>query len=470
MLDFLLLISYQDLLTQSNVLTAFALAISIIALSFMAGEMFSMPSIRGFARSELYELGVSAVILLLAAFLIMPNGPFDMVTKGFMTSHYPASTVCDTWLVQHGTYVSGASANDPGYFTNGSIAFGQADYFLGCRPDFTTFLSGGFVSPDGIILSKLTLGYWSSMLNEMALGFLSGLYISFPVSLGAIFRLDITTTPYGSLVLLNDTHTMLVDFIGMLYGAFAAQKMLLNFVEESAMSVLLPFGLLLRAIPFSRRTGSTIIAVAFAAYFIYPLTILVNQQIWDAVVYATPPPGTPANTPPFANGHTCASNSECVSGICKANECSVAMTNFHEYQSTWAMCYGKNPTLIAQDLQSTSGSIANDLTSAYFTPQPQGAGTDRAESRLVTGAGEIGRKVGVFTLDSIADIWILPTPQRANNAFFSIVENLVVDVMRFAMMALLFIVIEIVITFTLLRDFSLLIGGESRIFGISKLA
>ena len=89
---------------------------------------------------------------------------------------------------------------------------------------------------------------------------------------------------------------------------------------------------------------------------------------------------------------------------------------------------------------------------------------------MVNSGAEMIRKGGIILENSVFDTWAFPTPQRANNAFFMIVESLVLDTARFAMVALLFIVLEIVITFTLMKDFALLIGGEPRIFGITKLA
>ena len=476
MIDYLLLTDpYLQLLTQSNVLAAFALAVSIIALSFMAGEMFSLPSVKGFAKSELYELGVSAVVLVIAVLLIMPNGPFDMVTGGFLSNSYPHFQVCEEWRNLHGPYEGGPY---DGYFKDGNIAFGQAEYFLGCKPDFMNLLTAvppiPFVGTDGIMLSKLTSAYWSSMLNEMFLGFLSGLYISFPIPLpGEMFRLDISTVPFGSLTLLNDIHTLIVDFVGMLWAAFAAQKLLLNFIEQSAIQVFLPLGLLMRALPFTRRTGSTIIAVAFAAYFVFPLSILVNQQIWEAIVSPTVPPGATC----LGVGITCATNNDCCTGECRgdgsgASACAVPMTDFHEYMSTYALCYGKDKTSIAGDIQNTALDFAGRVDSAYFNPTTPISEPEEGKgwSRFVTSANEEKRKAEIMLQDSPGDLWILPTPQRANNAFFMMVEALLVDTARFMMVALLFIVLEIVITLTLMKDFALMIGGEPRIFGITKLA
>ena len=52
---------------------------------------------------------------------------------------------------------------------------------------------------------------------------------------------------------------------------------------------------------------------------------------------------------------------------------------------------------------------------------------------------------------------------------FKALDSLVMEAMQFTVLVLLFMVIEIIITMTLLKDFSLLIGGEPRVFGMSKL-
>lgn len=468
MLDFLLL-AYADLLTSSNVLAAFALAVSIIALSFMAGEMFSMPSLRGFAKSELGELGVSAVILLLAALLILPNGPFDMVARGFMLPGVPVDSghVCKDWAEAHGSVdILGnwdRSATNPG-----NDAFAQADFFLGCRPDFISIMTGGFAGTDGVILGKLTYGYHSLMLNEMFLGFLSGVGIGVQIPLRVV-NLEISIMPFVSLTLLNDIHTLIVDFIGTLWAAFAAQKMLLLFIEESSLQVFLPFGLLLRAIPFTRKTGSTIIAVVFAAYFIFPLSILVNQQIWEMIVNPQPAPGGTLCKP---NDAACSIDTECCGGMCRAGKCTVPLTDFTEYRSVYSVCYGKDPSVVANHIGVSASYTESVLEDAYFAPLPPSSTKwSRTSTRLVESTGEVVRKSAILSTvapDLLANM-VLPSPEKANNAFFMLVEALLVDTSKFAMIALLFIVTEIVITLTLMKDFALLIGGEPRLFGITKL-
>ena len=55
------------------------------------------------------------------------------------------------------------------------------------------------------------------------------------------------------------------------------------------------------------------------------------------------------------------------------------------------------------------------------------------------------------------------------SAFVSQFQNSMLDVSKYIVLTGLFIVMEIVITMTLMKDFAIMIGGESRIIGLGKL-
>src|SRR3989344_3469098 len=135
-----LLVTAADILVNSQVTVALAAAVLIAALAYMAGEFFSAPTLKGFAKNELYELGVSAVILVIALALIVPNGPFDMAAKSFMLEGVPVDQdhVCPEFAAAHGTIDAGGNwVRNPA--NPGSDAFAQAGFFLGCRPDLPGF-------------------------------------------------------------------------------------------------------------------------------------------------------------------------------------------------------------------------------------------------------------------------------------------------------------------------------------------
>lgn len=487
--NFLLYITPLQLLTNYNVAVALLAAVFIAALAYMTGEFFSAPTLKGFAKAELYELGVSAVILVIALTLIVPNGPFDMVARGFMLQGAPPDQVCSEWKANAGTLV-GAGSN--AYYTNANIAFGQAGYFLGCNPklrefsqvfkDITSNAYPGYTLAsiwndmfEGVMLKKLATGYGSLMMIEMFTGLLSGFYTGLTIPLRAV-NLELGLNPWVAMTPLNQFHTTLVDTVGNTMAAFVAQKMLLDFFEETMLPVFLPFGLLLRAFPFSRKTGSTIIAVVFAAYFIYPISILVNQQIYEMIAS---PQGSPGCT---AIGNSCSKDTDCCSYDCRPNpllpgkQCVSPITDFSEYASVVTLCQEKGWNVLSvyeseefkQTLKKAAGEQDKAVLGTYFTGSASTSKWTKTEARLEEGLDEVRRQSVVYG-NFFTFAQQLPTPGHAVQYMFNAMETLVLDTSQFVILAMLFIVIEIVLTLTLFKDFAIMIGGEPRIFGLSKL-
>ncbi|MFA5021384.1 MAG: hypothetical protein WC517_05025 [Patescibacteria group bacterium] len=459
-----------DLIKDSYVLMAFAFAVSIIALSFMAGEFMSMPSLKGFAKAELYELGVSAVILVILLVLVLPGGPhdiagpFDLIGRGFMVeSSTPGQppALCKEWKAIHGDPVL-----DPvGTWTvpNGSIVFGQANYFLGCRPDINlNFNPWSDVPPQsfsGVMTSRLAKGYISLMLTQMFTGLLAGFYTSIQLSVFKVLAADVGIVPWVALGPLNQAHTIIVDLIGTTFAAFTAQNMLLMFIEKAALPVFLPFGLMLRAFPFTRKTGSTIIAVVVAAYFVFPISILINEQMWVMIA-------DPQCTIGSGVGDICYKDTDCCSKNCRGGVCSPAVTDFKEYRSIYAIC--SDPAKIEATLDEIAKEQDDRTLDIYFTGNPATTVPTKAEGRLKNGlsalAAQHGASAWAFTKSLLN-----PLPAQTAQTVFSQIEVLVVDSAQFALLGMIFTVVTVVLSLTMLKDIAVLIGGEPRIFGLSKL-
>ncbi len=473
MIDYLLLTS-ADLVANSEVMIAFAFAISIIALSFMAGEFMSMPTLKGFAKAELYELGVSAVILVLLLVLITPGGPFDLAGRGFaapvqalepgsLPPAYPGPALCKEWRALHGP-VELDAASGTWYAKSGSIVFGQANYFLGCKPDINLNLNPFEEIPpqsfSGVMTSRLSKGYVSLMLTQMFTGLLAGFYTSIELSAFKVLAANVGITPWVALGPLNQAHTILVDLIGTTYAAFTAQNMLLTFIEKAALPVFLPFGLMLRAFPFTRKTGSTIIAVVVAAYFIFPISILINEQVW--IMIASPS----CSNGKAGVGDTCTSDAACCSNNCRGGVCSPAVTDFKEYQSIYSICSDKDK--IDATLSEIAKAQDDRTLEIYFTGNPSTTVPTQAEGRLKDGlkalAAQHGAAAWAFTKSLLN-----PMPAQTAQTVFSEIEVLVVDAGQFALLGLIFTVMTVVLSLTMLKDIAMLIGGEPRIFGLSKL-
>lgn len=437
---------------------ALASAVAIVALSYMLGEFLNLAPLKGYARLELAELAVTAVIIVIVSLLMMENGPFDMVAQGFMLGSTASVTpgsedagqphACDDWLRRHPD-------------GKGNVAFREADFFLGCRPKL--ILIPMDLEVKGVLLQKLTHAYAVMMGNELFIGLFSGFYMAVKIPVKALI-LDIGMMPWISMVPLNEVHTTLVDAVGATWAAVAGQKLLLGFIEYAVPAIFLPFGLLMRAFPFSRKTGSTIIAVCFAAYFIYPISILINEHIWEMVANPQPEPGSTCKP----TGQSCGADADCCSLNCRGGKCMTPLTDFSEYKSLFTVC---------RDAHS-----AEEINEKYIKPEAQqqedrlreifsGSITDenwtKTESRLNIFWTAAERKGGIVSA-ALSGL-IYPSPAKISVLVFEAVEVAVMDSMQYTVLVMLFIVNEIVITMTLLKDFALLIGGEPRVFGISKL-
>ena len=470
MFDYLLL-TPTELLTDTNVVMAFAFAISIIALSYMAGSFMSMASLKGFARAELYELGVSAVILLILAVLITQGGAFDMVGRGFMAANSTSPpALCKEWAALHGSPLMDATTGT-WYVPNGNIVFGQANYFLGCKPDINVdwnpFDGVPQQSFSGVMTSRLAKGYFSLMLTQMFTGLLAGFYTSIELSAFKVLSGSVGITPWVALGPLNQAHTTIIDLLGTTYAAFTAQNMLLKFIEKAAIPVFLPFGMMLRAFPFSRKTGSTIIAVVVAAYFVYPISILINQQIW--MLIAAPENNCPAGYQCRPTGRPCTADDQCASFNCRQDVCTVPLTEFSEYRSIYSICNG-NPdeAQINATLEKIAKEQDNRILELYFTGNPATVNATKAEGRLNDGLGAMAARHGASFLSFTTSL-LNPLPSQTAQTVFAEIEVLVMDAGQYVLLALLFVVISIVVSLTLLKDIAILIGGEPRIFGMSKL-
>jgi len=458
MLGFVPGIPPQMLALLSGVAVAFSTAVFIIVLSFMAGYAFSMQSLKGFAKIELYELGVSAVILILSVLLIIPGGPFDMVSMGFLSPEVPGGTACREWLVLHGPY-NPLSGN----YEKGNIAFAQADYFIGCRLDFIGMVSGGGVQGDGIILRKLVNAYVNLMMMEFIYGFFSTAGLHFTIVTPILLEIGIGTIPHIALTPIVEFNTTVTDLVGTAITAMMGKKMLLAFIEESAIEVFLVLGLFLRVFPFTRKTGSTVIALVFAAYFVFPISILISQQMWNAI---EDPPGPPGCI--HVNG-ACGDDSDCCSGHCVAGagpfasqkRCSPPLTDFDHAKSFMDMCYGKDESEINQTLETQAAGQEAQLQ-AYFNNQgaapPGTKPVNRFATSLDSAWNVVAGPIIKMALPIAGDVWAF-----ANS------EKVMTDIGRIVLLVLMFTVSELLFTITLMKDFARLIGGEPRIIGISKL-
>ena len=473
-----------DPISWQMIFMALAASASIAALAYMAGELFSMPALKGFSKLELSELGVSAAIIILVALLIMSGGPFDLVAQGFM--HQTGTLqVCPEW--------ANMSDYDPVTQTasKGNVAFGTADYFLGCRlapgamltflgnlaPIGTATASLGMyeLNPGGgVMMPRILKGYADLTWNEVLLGAVSTFDFSLGIPAYRVLWITIGgIMPFTGLSLISEANIMVTDALMTVWSAFAAQKMLLSFIQASALVYFLPMGLLFRAFPFSRKTGSTIIALVFAAYFIYPTSILINEQIFYIIQN---PSGAP-NCKDAGEACSMGTDPPCCSGQCRFGNCTSTLTDFTEYESIFAVC-DQNP--LADPAGFTNGVHAQTGAEAAAMQQyidaenahaQQGnpVAPQKTEAQQQADALALEAQQGVSSSFASTAAMTMGSLDKVTPISFSYFQNSLLDVSKWIVVTMFFVVLEIVITMTLLKDFSVLIGGEPRILGLGKL-
>lgn len=73
-------------------------------------------------------------------------------------------------------------------------------------------------------------------------------------------------------------YEILADMVTVGYVSAGVQHYALHFIESFVFPIMLPFGLVLRALPFVRDAGNTIIALCFALLVIFPFAYGVNAS------------------------------------------------------------------------------------------------------------------------------------------------------------------------------------------------
>ncbi len=118
-----------------------------------------------------------------------------------------------------------------------------------------------------------------------------------PISCDAIIKTK-TETPGAGLAIFFVPLSQISNSIMTGVGLNTALKQFLIFVKENAFSLLLPAGIILRSFAFSRRIGSTLIAIGISLYVALPLSVIIGENLYeDPGRPSIPTIGTPS-TPP----------------------------------------------------------------------------------------------------------------------------------------------------------------------------
>ena len=422
---------------------AILVCIALAVLAYMAGEALDMPTIKAYAKGEVLELGNTIVIFV---FILAALFVFSLAAQRL----YPniVYTTAGGGVTPSG--VCGYYATDPLNPSHTPTMFSMADYFLGCQPYWDKDKTGY-----GVLLPKLIEMYTSLMQLEALLGILSTLGAQVNLPSTALMQPSLSVAFHAGLTVVSDAHTLIVDAIGMTIVTVIGQKVLLEFIYTSVLRYFLPLGIFLRALPFTRKTGSTVIAVCVVFYFVYPSSIMINKYIFDTYVTLPTDEGAPYG------------------GLSKR-------TDFVNYANAIEICTADPGsdmnTTIANWWQGAWSGMEEYKDRVYFTPSEDVnisayQSLNRTDYKLrflktlmstvntVTNLNKIG---GAFAL-------FVPYAPLLGAYFYDAITHELTVATQFLTLYFIFIVLSIIFTLTLFKDISLAIGGETRVFGITKL-
>lgn len=403
---------------------ALGLAVLIVAIFFLVAYFFQSPELIAMAREELAALIFTVFILM---FWLGSDAILNGMSTGVVLSSLPPSL--------------------QGIFQPSSSNSGEIQ---GLAESHIQLALAGV----SIIEDKLIDQYKELYLFEALIGFLST--ISFPIAspFPAIAIISFSLAPFTGLTLLSNAHTVIVEAIGYLITVMWAKEFILLFARDAVPLLLFPLGLVLRAIPFYRKTGSSIIALSFALYFVFPFaTILSNYLIFD--IYQ---PADFAYMPSMASFFSTSSQQDTQNKISGAesqgNQISSAFesTDLVDKGVNSNQCGGSVPSHLLCSAENIIGGVAGAVKSF--------AGTVLQIWRFMMGMS------GDFAYTLLANP-VMPSSASAGLYFFLIQE--VVTVSQFIILVMVTIVLEIIFTITMYRNVSVIIGGEAELVGVTKI-
>ena len=297
-----------------------------------------------------------------------------------------------------------------------------------------------------VLKSKLFAAYFSLILYESWIGFLStvGLSIPLPLANAILMYSWIGLSPLGGLSVLSNALITLIESVGYLIGLTFGRLYLVQFFSVVVPNVLLPLGIAMRALPFTRRTGSSIIAMSFALYFIFPLSVTLSHSlIFGSQQFDFQYDGASlANTPTFAS-------------ICD------------------------NETYAFESTEEASGLLAAGGTVSYTNPWWKAKGwiteaPDKIKSFVGKDDGLLDYLKSRFSLSSPLSIFVstvgtfLSPTSFAHAAFYWTISQ-IQQIAEFAALIMVTFVLEIIISVTGYRAIAWTIGGEMEILGLTKV-
>jgi hypothetical protein len=229
-------------LGYSIAIEVLAIMIAVGGIIFGVGLAINDRRLKQIGQSELYQVVINGAIIGAFIVLFVPGGLISALL-GSMT-----------------TGVSGTSCS--AYPNNPATCFA------------TSYLSG---------VSDVTINgnpYQSLLTSNLELLSASALLYAGVGTLSSV-KLDLFIISFGlqGLNAILGPLKGIIDFLSLSSVFIIAQSMLLGFFYYTALPLMLPVGIVLRTVYFTRKLGGAIIAIAIGGYLILPLTYVFSAVL-----------------------------------------------------------------------------------------------------------------------------------------------------------------------------------------------
>jgi hypothetical protein len=247
-------------------LLGIALSLVIVGLAYMIGEIMNFSSLKGWYRTELWETIKSCIIIVIIFSSLI-------IVSAIATSLAGNTSTTTGFGGQSTTASTSITSNLASLYTTVDTKYLQPQL----TNSITTF--GGLLglSVGSNLLTSLTLSVWLPIpipttvgligLVEFGFGDTNILQSSFLNS--GTFSGGPSITGSTSNIIQGASY---IDILMLMF--FEVQHDLLISAVAVALGVLLPLGIIMRAIPFVRSMGGTLIAVAIGVAIIYPAILV----------------------------------------------------------------------------------------------------------------------------------------------------------------------------------------------------
>ncbi|MBU0591316.1 hypothetical protein KKF81_02280 [Candidatus Micrarchaeota archaeon] len=410
------------------------IAIFITSCNYLIAYTMQNAQMHAVAKEELAALVFTIFIIF---FWLVSDSFFNGLIIGLLYSSVPADY---SQFLSISTCVSGVGAGCITSVTNNHLNLALASM--------------------GILEEKLKSQYVDLFLFEALIGFLST--ISFPIGspVGPVAIVSFSLAPFTALTMLSQAHTFIVETIGYMLTVVWAKEFILIFSRDVVPLLLFPLGLVMRAIPLFRKTGSSIIAIAFTFYFIVPFAFLFsNYLIFD--IYEPADFSYTPTTASFFDTERDALDLQDGLDDAEANPHTEAMLEqFEDSEGVVGQTYTDPNSICAGNVfVRMFCSFKNTLSTAV------NAGASFASTVWNMWKFMMGMSGDFFQM--ILNNPALPTSASAGLYFFVI--NEVVTISPFIILVLLTTVIEIIFSVTMYRNIALIIGGDPELIGLTKM-